>query len=584
MLSVIRRASVISKVVGIVAIGFFILLVGTVISTKLSIDSSIETTVSSYGVEVASSVSNHIDIEKYKEFLETKEESEIYHELREEMEGYKDLVGALYMYSIEYDRTADKVRVLVHGDDPESEVFHVIGQEAMTVNYEMMEPVLNGGTYHTDLLEDAETGSYVSAFVPIKDGNEVIGVLAVDIPADSVTAIKEKLTAKSVFVTLLVLGVLTAIILIIVFFRIRLILLPLKTIETASKFVTNNDIQSAEKELSSIKIKYQDEVGKLHETTTKMVSNLKNVVEKVTAGATVVKEVTDELDVVVADTKDSLGVVQNSVGSLINNANATSVSTDESSSVTGEMAIAITKVAESTALVAEKSQESLSQANEGYETLEQVIGQMSHVRDASTESANNLNMLTGYLEDIDKVLTGIKTIADQTNLLSLNASIEAARAGEHGKGFAVVAQEVRKLSDESKKSVDEITNLLTNINVSRGQVVDSMHQGVAEVDKGLDMVNTAGGIFKAMLDKTEEVSAELQEVSAAVEEISASSEEISATLQELSSIAQHSTSNANEVGQLTEKQLQHMEQATSVGHELNSAVNDLKGLIETFKL
>lgn len=584
MINKIRNMSVITKVVSIVTLGFFILLVSTLISAKSSMDNSIETTIASYGVEVASSISNHIDVDKYKEFLEAKKSDGNYEDLRAQLEGYKDLIGALYMYTVEYDKSADRVNILVHGEDTNSPVYHSVGQQASTVTKEMLEPVMKGKTYHSDLLEDEKTGSYVSVFVPIKDGNDVIGVLAVDISADSVTAVKEQLTVKSVITTLLILGVITVIILAFVFFLVRSILIPLKTVESVSNHIANNDINSAELELSKVTIKNHDEVGNLYEATKKMVDNLKVVIEQVATSSMTVKAVTDELDNVVLETKDSLSNVQNSVNALISNANSTSVATDESSHVTNEMATAITRVAESTALVAEKSQESLAQAHQGYETIEEVIGQMSHVREASSESADKLNMLTGYLQDIEKVLTGIKTIADQTNLLSLNASIEAARAGEHGKGFAVVAQEVRKLSDESKNSVGEITNLLENINVSSRQVVDSMTAGVEEVNRGLEMVNTAGTIFKDMVEKTEVVSAELQEVSAAAEEISASSEEIAATLQELSSIAGHSTTSANEVGQLTGDQLMHMEQASAVGHELNNAVTELNTLIETFKV
>lgn len=585
MFNNIRDKSIITKIVSIVTIGFILILIGTLISTKLSIDESIETTISRYGVEVATSVSGHIDGDQYKEFLDNKSETPTYDAIRKQLKGYKELVGALYMYTLEYDESTKDIRILIDGDDPQSDAFASLGSVASTTTYDMVKPALDGGSYNTRVLSDETIGSYVSSFVPIKDdvGN-IIGVLGMDIPVDSVTSIKEELTVKSVLETLLILGLLTVGIMVLLYFRIRFMLEPLKTIESANGHVATNDLLTAEKELNDLVIKNHDEVGRLVVATKTMVDNLKIIVEKVSQGTSTVGAVTQELEESVGGTQDSLTTVQESVNTLVDNANSTSEATDESSTVTGEMAIAITKVAESTSLVAEKSQESLNQANKGYETIEGVILQVSHARDASTESAENIGKLTNYYQDIEKVLLGIKSIAEQTNLLSLNASIEAARAGEHGKGFAVVAHEVRKLSDESKESVEEITNLLRNIKTASNQVVVSMQQGVVEVNKGLEMTNSAGDIFKDLLIKTHEVSSELQEVSAAVEEISASSEEISATLQELSSISKHSASNAHDVGQLTEKQLIHMEQASSVASELNSAVEDLKALVETFKL
>lgn len=585
MFSSLRNKSIITKIVSIVVLGYIFILGGTLISTKLSIDESIETTISRQGVEIATSLSSHIDSEKYKEFLENKSETSTYDDVREQLKEYKELVGALYLYTLEYDETSKEVRVLIDGDNPQSDTFASISSVATTTTYEMIEPVLNGGTYNTKLLSDGVLGSYVSSFVPIKDeSNRVIGVLGIDIPADSVTSIRDELTLKAVLKILSILGLLTIGIIIILFFGIRFMLSPLKAVELANGHVANNDLFSAEQDLKGIIIKNHDEVGRLYDSTKKLLENLKTVVDKVVQGTTTVGAVTQELEETVYETKGSLATIQSSVVSLVNNSNSTSEATDESSIVTGEMATAIAGVAESTSSVAEKSQESLNQANTGYETIKGVIVQMSHVRDTSSESANSLNTLTGYLENIEKMLTVIKGIAEQTNLLSLNASIEAARAGEHGKGFAVVAQEVRKLSEESKQAVGEITSLLSNIKLASSQVVSSINKGVIEVNKGLEMTNSAGDIFKELLTKTHEVSAELQEVSAAVEEISASSEEISVTLQELSSISKHSASKAHEVGQLTEKQLDSMGQASAVTTELNNAVKDLKGLIGTFKL
>ena len=108
----------------------------------------------------------------------------------------------------------------------------------------------------------------------------------------------------------------------------------------------------------------------------------------------------------------------------------------------------------------------------------------------------------------------ITEIASQTNLLSLNAGIEAARAGEEGRGFAVVASEVKKLSEESRKSADQIIELVRYIQDETASAVEAISEGEHNVAKGIEVVKETGELFKGMLVATDTVTSQIQEVSA----------------------------------------------------------------------
>ena len=122
--------------------------------------------------------------------------------------------------------------------------------------------------------------------------------------------------------------------------------------------------------------------------------------------------------------------------------------------------------------------------------------QMSAIDQIVKDSVKNVTQLNTRSQEISKLVVVIKDIADQTNLLSLNAAIEAARAGEHGKGFSVVAEEVRKLAEQTASSVTEITDIVRNIQEGFDVVTKSLENGYTEVEKGTAQIETTGKTFQ----------------------------------------------------------------------------------------
>ncbi len=155
---------------------------------------------------------------------------------------------------------------------------------------------------------------------------------------------------------------------------------------------------------------------------------------------------------------------------------------------------------ENTKIASEMAQENDKLTTEGAKVIEETTNNMKQIAEMMQTSSSLVGSLGSQSDEITSVIQTIKDIADQTNLLALNAAIEAARAGEHGRGFAVVADEVRKLAERTSRSITEITTTINSIRDVTGQVVDNIKTSIDQVDDGVKLAGEA----KEVMDKIRE--------------------------------------------------------------------------------
>ena len=194
-----------------------------------------------------------------------------------------------------------------------------------------------------------------------------------------------------------------------------------------------------------------------------------------------------------------------------------------------------------------------------------------------------IEKLQNRSHEIGQIVQVITEIASQTNLLSLNAGIEAARAGEEGRGFAVVASEVKKLSEESRKSADQIIELVRYIQDETASAVEAISEGEHNVAKGIEVVKETGELFKGMLVATDTVTSQIQEVSAATQQMVAETEQITAAIKQLAELAERNSSVSGEIRISAKEQqasfakiFESAEQISQVSAELEALVNKLR--------
>ncbi|NWF90405.1 MAG: methyl-accepting chemotaxis protein [Ignavibacteriaceae bacterium] len=235
-----------------------------------------------------------------------------------------------------------------------------------------------------------------------------------------------------------------------------------------------------------------------------------------------------------------------------------------------EMTKSILDSTTNTSIAADASKLAGKVAKDGGKVVEETIHGMIRIADVVKTSADTVKALGKSSEQIGEIVQVIDDIADQTNLLALNAAIEAARAGEQGRGFAVVADEVRKLAERTTKATKEIASMIKQIQKDTFDAVDSMQKGTEEVEKGKLSAQKAGESLREIIGGADKVVDIVSQVAAASEEQSATAEQISKSIESITNVTQESASG--------------IQQIANAAEDLNKLTYNLQELVSQFKI
>jgi len=194
------------------------------------------------------------------------------------------------------------------------------------------------------------------------------------------------------------------------------------------------------------------------------------------------------------------------------------------------------------------------------------VAGIKRIADVVNQSAGTVRALGKSSDQIGEIIGVIDDIADQTNLLALNAAIEAARAGEQGRGFAVVADEVRKLAERTTRATKEIASMIKTIQSETTLAVQSMEQGTQEVENGFRLADKAAASLQGIVDTSEKVTDMIAQIATASKEQSAASEQISRNVEAISTVTGETAAN-----------IQHIARAAEDLNKLTTALQDLVG-------
>ena len=314
-----------------------------------------------------------------------------------------------------------------------------------------------------------------------------------------------------------------------------------------------NDLEDAMYQIQSsndlsrrVSVTSNDEIGHIGYSFNQMIQSFQEIIQQVIG--------------------NSRGVMQ-AAAKLSASSHRVAVSSQNQSDATSSMAAAVEEVTTSIDQVAESSQgtheiarKSGDLSAQGGIVVHDAAAEMSKIAESVNQSSHFIERLGEHSNQISVIVNVIKEIADQTNLLALNAAIEAARAGEQGRGFAVVADEVRKLAERTARSTEEITAMIDSIQDGTQHAVASMQEGSARVTQGVAMATRAGESMSQIRDGANQVIAAVSDISSALREQSTASNQVAQNVEKIARMTEENSVAANEIADEA-KQLEGMADA-----------------------
>jgi methyl-accepting chemotaxis protein len=316
------------------------------------------------------------------------------------------------------------------------------------------------------------------------------------------------------------------------------------------------DIAAGDLSGKDLEVRSKDELGELTVAVNTMSGSLRSLVGELAGASREVASAATEISASSEEMARGMDEQNNQLSQI-----AAAVS---------EMSSSVAEASRNAAGAAQRAGESGKTAEEGGSSVEQTITDMHEIDASVTSSAELVNELGKRGEQIGQIVTVINDIADQTNLLALNAAIEAARAGEHGRGFAVVADEVRKLADRTTKATDEIASSINAIREDTSRAVTQITAGAHKVRTGVERATGMGESLRLIVGGAQEVSTMIRSIAAASEEQGAASEQIARSVASVNAVAQEAASGAS--------------QAATAAGQLSAKAEHLNSLVARFRV
>ncbi len=305
-----------------------------------------------------------------------------------------------------------------------------------------------------------------------------------------------------------------------------------------------------------IEVDGSDEAGRLLLAMQTMQGKLRDTLQRISGSATQLASAAEELNAVTDESARGLAQQNNEI--------------EQAATAVNEMTSAVEEVARNATSTSEASKSATSSAGDGRDLVVETVNAIERMSGDVQSTAELISNLAEESRDIGKVLDVIRGLADQTNLLALNAAIEAARAGEAGRGFAVVADEVRALAHRTQQSTSEIERMIGSIQGGTEQAVNSMRNSTERAESTLSIAKGAGLALETIHTAVEEINERNLVIASAAEEQAQVAREVDRNLVNIRDLSAQSTTGAN--------------QTTAASNELSRLAVDLNSMVSRFSL
>ena len=347
---------------------------------------------------------------------------------------------------------------------------------------------------------------------------------------------------------------------------------PLKKLTESAKAITQGDFSG------DIEIEARGDLATLVEAFKTMKDKLASVTVEIRHATKSLKDSATLLAETTRNMTDGTQQVANSMAQTSKGAETQASRVEEMVKMLGEQTKAIYDVVQSAQNAARASEDASEVAQKGSRSIHDSLDRMNALLNSVQQTSMAMHNLSKKSQEISQIVNIITNIAQQTNLLSLNAAIEAARAGEHGRGFAVVADEVRKLAEGSRRAANQIQDVLHTIESDINETSEKMRRTTDDVSDSATTISESLRSLEDIAATVEETAAMVQEISASTEQQKALTESLAKNLDEVASIANETSASAEEVSASSEELAAGMEELSASAQDLTDLATKLTEL------
>jgi len=317
-----------------------------------------------------------------------------------------------------------------------------------------------------------------------------------------------------------------------------------------------HDLADRNLAVADLAVEADDEIGEVTSALNTMKNNLAEILHSIAGTAEQVASASEE--------------ISSSASLQAHGAETQKDQTAQVATAMQEMSSTVLQVSENSGRAAEASRKAAETARQGGAIVDQTLGKMRTIAQSVSATAKKVEELGKSSEQIGRIIGVIDDIADQTNLLALNAAIEAARAGEQGRGFAVVADEVRKLAERTTSATKEIAQMIQQVQSETKVAVTAMEAGTHQVEEGVQTTTQAGDSLKEIIHTSELVGEMITHIATAATEQSSATEEINQNMEQIATLVKESADGA--------------QQSAKACQDLSGLALDLQKMVSNFKL
>lgn len=433
--------------------------------------------------------------------------------------------------------------------------------------------ILANDTGHVTYTDASGNEMYASFATVDQSGWRVV----VTAPTDEVYAEVEAMTVLSIiFISIAVLLVVIG-----SFIIANLLSKPISQVSKHLNVLADADFTQ---EVPEKLMRRKDEIGDLVNATNKMQASLLDVIKSVSYATDHLSRNSEGLTQAANEVTDGSKQIATTMQELSSGAESQANTSGTISELMEGFVKKINEASHNTEQMNKQSNSIIEQSEKGQELMSESVAQMDKIYQIVQDAVEKVGNLDQQSTEISKLVEVIQGIAEQTNLLALNAAIEAARAGEHGKGFAVVADEVRKLAEEVTSSIGNITNIVTGIQKESSEVMNSLQNGYQVVEKGSKQISITGESFTEINQSVNDMAAMFKSISAHLNEIVNDSEKMNESIGEIASVSQESAAGVEQTAASSEELLGSMEEVTNSADQLSQLSKDLSDKVNHFKI